>query len=81
MPLVTYKHHNDPSGTSDDATAGLLAQTLAGSIAEKLKQAGSDETKRQHVVDTMKRAFWKYRLHAWGKDEILAVSGNARDNR
>ena len=77
---MAHSYGNGPSKAPADATTSLLAQTLARLPAEKLRRAGADDKKRQQVVDTMKRAFWKYRLHAWGKDEILAVSGNTRDN-
>ncbi|KAI9821283.1 MAG: hypothetical protein M1827_004019 [Pycnora praestabilis] len=42
---------------------------------------GADTEKMQQVVFTMQRTFWKYRLSAWGYDDILPVSGGQGTSR
>lgn len=47
---------------------------LNGRIAE-------DRRKAEEVKAVMKRTFWKYRLGAWGADEIKPISGQGRTTR
>jgi len=42
---------------------------------------GGDAAKAQAVVDVMKRTFWKYKLKAWGMDEIMPITGGYQNTR
>ncbi|KAF8416181.1 glycoside hydrolase [Tirmania nivea] len=42
---------------------------------------GGDAAKAQAVVDVMKRTFWKYKLRAWGMDEITPITGGYQNTR
>ena len=42
---------------------------------------GGDIAKAQAVVDAMKRTFWKYKLKAWGMDEIMPITGGYQNTR
>lgn len=44
------------------------------------KGAG-DAAKAQAVVDAMKRTFWKYKLRAWGMDEVMPITGGFQNTR
>ena len=37
--------------------------------------------KAQAIVDVMKRTFWKYKLKAWGMDEIRPITGGYQNTR
>lgn len=40
-----------------------------------------DQNKADEVKGAMKTTFWKYRLGAWGADEIKPISGLSRTTR
>jgi mannosyl-oligosaccharide alpha-1,2-mannosidase len=44
------------------------------------RRAG-DPRKAEEVKETMRRTFWKYRLGAWGSDEIKPISGDGKTTR
>ena len=43
--------------------------------------SGGDTAKAQAVVDVLKRTFWKYKLKAWGMDEITPITGGYQNTR
>lgn len=44
-------------------------------------RVAGDHRKAEEVKAVMKRTFWKYRLGAWGADEIKPISGQGRTTR
>lgn len=44
-------------------------------------RVAGDHKKAEEVKAAMKRTFWKYRLGAWGADEIKPISGHSRTTR
>lgn len=44
-------------------------------------RVAGDQRKAEEVKAAMKRTFWKYRLGAWGADEIRPISGHGRTTR
>lgn len=44
-------------------------------------RVAGDQKKAEEVKAAMKRTFWKYRLGAWGADEIKPISGQGRTTR
>ncbi|RPB03274.1 seven-hairpin glycosidase [Choiromyces venosus 120613-1] len=44
-------------------------------------RAAGDSKRADEIKETMSRTFWKYRLGAWGSDEIMPISGNGKTTR
>ncbi|KAG0632684.1 glycoside hydrolase [Tuber brumale] len=44
-------------------------------------RAAGDSKRAREIKETMSRTFWKYRLGAWGSDEIMPISGNGKTTR
>lgn len=44
-------------------------------------RVAEDTNKAEEVKHVMHRTFWKYRLGAWGEDEIKPISGFGRTTR
>lgn len=48
---------------------------------ERNGRIAGDKKRAEEVKAAMKRTFWKYRLGAWGADEIGPISGQTRTTR
>jgi len=44
-------------------------------------RAAGDSKRAEEIKETMSRTFWKYRLGAWGSDEIMPISGDGKTTR
>ncbi|KAG0125048.1 glycoside hydrolase [Tuber indicum] len=44
-------------------------------------RAAGDSKRAGEIKEAMSRTFWKYRLGAWGSDEIMPISGNGKTTR
>ncbi|PWW71718.1 Glycoside Hydrolase Family 47 protein [Tuber magnatum] len=44
-------------------------------------RAAGDSRRAHEIKETMSRTFWKYRLGAWGSDEIMPISGDGKTTR
>jgi len=44
-------------------------------------RTAGDGKRAKEIKETMRRTFWKYRLGAWGSDEIMPISGDGKTTR
>jgi len=44
-------------------------------------RAAGDSKRAEEIKETMSRTFWKYKLGAWGSDEIMPISGDGKTTR